>query len=219
MFRPRLNASSKVFQTVLVHLVHNSALILTPCYFFILVSHCSQFYLYLLSFFSTGPTSNSSKIFYSLRGQKVWIPLLDFVKNFISIDVNRFCPVLPANTAPLAGWQESSQFPVSELQISRKLGGSFLSRVSPSTCYISLHYSTLHFPSSSGTITAICDIVAMKSPVQSSPVQYLGYINFNTRLLRTPDLSTHITKMAVKLRVFNLLAPEYIFFNFSTPCI
>jgi hypothetical protein len=48
---------------------------------FILVTCCSQFDLYLLSFSSTGSTFSSSKIFHSFCGQKVYV--IVFQKNFM----------------------------------------------------------------------------------------------------------------------------------------
>ena len=91
LFRPRLIVFSKFFQ-VFVHLLYNSALLL-DILTFVLVTCCSQLDVYVLSFWSTGSTFNSSKISSFLLWSKSVYPAV-LLKNFISIYVNRllsFC--------------------------------------------------------------------------------------------------------------------------------
>ena len=126
MLGPRLIFSSKVFQVVLVHLVYNSALGLAPCCFSSFLDVAVHFICIFLVSSQPALLSTLPKLFHSFCGKKnCGSRCCFFVKNFISTDVNRFCPVLQEYTAPLARWQESSQFPVWEPQVSRKFG-SFL---------------------------------------------------------------------------------------------
>ena len=89
LFQPSLIISSKVFQVIFIHLVHNSALFFHILLLFILITRHSQFDLYHHRFSSTVSTFNSRKISsFLLWSRRVYPAVL--LKNFISNDVNNF---------------------------------------------------------------------------------------------------------------------------------